>query len=85
MPCLIELRDLSKNFRDITQKDVMALKDISMDAQKGDFVCIMGPSGCGKTTLLHIIAGLKPYFPPNRGAIYLEVQKIKGQGAERGT
>ncbi len=85
MPALIEIRDLMKNFReDITQKEVMALKDISMDAQEGDFVCIVGPSGCGKTTLLHIIAGLKPYFPPNRGAIYLEGQKIKGPGAERG-
>jgi len=85
MPALIELGDLTKNFReDITQKEVLALKDISMEVQEGDFVCIVGPSGCGKTTLLHIIAGLKPYFPPNRGAVYLEGRKIKGPGAERG-
>ncbi len=38
--------------------DFIALKDISLDIQEGEFVCFLGPSGCGKTTLLRAIAGL---------------------------
>ncbi|MCH5375788.1 MAG: putative 2-aminoethylphosphonate ABC transporter ATP-binding protein, partial [Planctomycetes bacterium] len=36
----------------------IALKDISLDINEGEFVCFLGPSGCGKTTLLRAIAGL---------------------------
>lgn len=37
---------------------VCALKKVSLDIARGEFVCIVGPSGCGKSTLLRIIAGL---------------------------
>ena len=36
----------------------LALKDVCLDIQEGEFVCFLGPSGCGKTTLLRAIAGL---------------------------
>ena len=38
--------------------DFIALKDITLSIQEGEFVCFLGPSGCGKTTLLRAIAGL---------------------------
>ena len=38
---------------------VHALKGVSLDIRKGDFLSFIGPSGCGKTTFLRCIAGLE--------------------------
>lgn len=59
----LTIEGLHKNFDAFT-----ALKDISIDIKKNEFVCLLGPSGCGKTTLLRLIAGLEE---PTKGRIFV--------------
>ena len=46
----------------------IALNDVNLDIQAGEFDCLLGPSGCGKSTLLRLIAGLDK---PTKGKIYI--------------
>lgn len=55
---VISARDLSLTFQ-TGDGPVHALKDVTLDISKGEFVSFIGPSGCGKTTFLRCIAGLE--------------------------
>lgn len=50
----LEIKDVQKKYG-----KVMALANIDMSVEKGEFVCVLGPSGCGKSTLLRVLAGLE--------------------------
>lgn len=65
---LIELQEVSKlyGFGDAT---TLALDEINLSVEKGEFVAIMGPSGCGKTTLMNIIGLLDR---PTHGSYQLD-------------
>ena len=54
---IIEIKNLVKNYYS-QDKDVLAIKDVSLDIYDGEFLTIVGPSGCGKSTLLNIIGGI---------------------------
>jgi ABC-type nitrate/sulfonate/bicarbonate transport system ATPase subunit len=55
----IELTNVTKIFpRKGRSAEWMALNNVSLSTQPGEFVCILGPSGCGKSTLLNILSGL---------------------------
>ena len=55
-------------------EDVHALRGLSLDFRKSEFVSILGPSGCGKTTLLNIIGGLDRY---TEGDLVIEGRSTK--------
>ena len=55
---VIQANDLSLTFQTY-DGPVHALKDVSLEINKGEFVSFIGPSGCGKTTFLRCIAGLE--------------------------
>jgi spermidine/putrescine ABC transporter ATP-binding subunit len=51
----------------------IAVRDLSLEARRGEFVSLLGPSGCGKTTTLRMIAG---YLRPESGVIELDGQDV---------
>ncbi|WP_413720412.1 ABC transporter ATP-binding protein [Silicimonas sp. MF1-12-2] len=69
-PPLLRMSHVEKTFNG----DVVALKDMHLTVNEGDFMSLLGPSGCGKSTALRLISGL---IHPTRGKIEWE----GGQGA----
>lgn len=64
---MISLRDVDKSYT-ISNDQLLALKNVNLTINEGDFVAITGPSGSGKSTLLYVIGGL---LSPNKGKVVL--------------
>ena len=76
----LEISQLHKQFS--TKKGTtVALKDINLHVETGEFICTVGASGSGKSTLLRLIAGLD--FPTS-GKITVDDRPVTGPGADRG-
>ncbi|UTF53564.1 ABC transporter ATP-binding protein [Natronosalvus rutilus] len=58
--------------------EIVAVDDLSLEVEDGEFVTVVGPSGCGKTTTLRMIAGLEK---PTTGPIFLGDEEITNQSA----
>lgn len=69
---LLEGKNLAKTYG-FDDNKVIALNDVSIEINEGDFVAIIGRSGSGKSTLLHVLAGL---VKPNKGEVLLEGQSL---------
>ena len=64
---MLKLQDLTKAYR-TDEVETVALNNVNIEIDHGEFVAIMGPSGCGKSTLLNLISG---YYKPTGGQIRL--------------
>lgn len=68
---LLTMSHIEKTF----SGDVVALRDMNLTVNEGDFMSLLGPSGCGKSTALRLISGL---MHPTRG----KIEWAGGQGAD---
>ena len=79
-PVVLDVQHLGREFLS-AQGPVTALRDISFQVHRREFVCVIGPSGCGKSTLIRIVAGLEQ---PTGGRILLDGHEIHEPGPDRG-
>jgi nitrate/nitrite transport system ATP-binding protein len=76
---LLDLTQLGMRFP-TPQGEFVALKNVSLQIQKGEFISLIGHSGCGKSTVLNLVAGL--HFPTDGGVI-VDGREVDGPGPER--
>ncbi len=75
---ILKIENLTKTYT--TQKDShTVLKDLKLEVNKGEFLCILGPSGCGKSTLIRCIAGFEDY----EGTVICSGKKVSKPGIDR--
>ena len=74
---VVAMRNVSKLFSNGT----LALNDMSLTVERGEFLSLLGPSGCGKSTALRIIAGLGE---PSSGAVEWPSSQTDHRGKPKG-
>ena len=76
----VSLDNISLSYKTNAKGQLVALENISLQVQPGEFLCIVGPSGCGKSTLLHLIAGL---HQQTSGSVLIDGKAVNGPGTDR--
>lgn len=75
----LELRNLTKEFGNGNEK-VVAVNELSLTINPGEFVTLLGPSGCGKTTALRMVAGFES---PTSGQVLLDGEDLSALTPDR--
>lgn len=66
---MLEIKNISKTFNPGTVNAKLALKELNLTLNDGDFVTVIGGNGAGKSTMLNAIAGV---FKPDEGSIFID-------------
>lgn len=78
----LRFSNVSKSFiAPRTLQPTLAVTDVDLSIEAGEFICVVGPSGCGKSTIMNLVAGLDA---PTGGSIEMDGAPIAGPGADRG-
>ncbi len=77
---MLQINDVGMTFA-TKRGPFVALRDISLNVEQGEFVTLIGHSGCGKSTLLNLVSGLTT---PTSGVLLLDDRELKGPGPDRG-
>ena len=81
MAIKLQIEHLTKRYRlERESSQAMALHDVSLAVNDGEFLALVGPSGCGKTSLINIVAGLLPY---DEGVVTIDGTRVHGPGTDR--
>ncbi|MDO9302292.1 MAG: ATP-binding cassette domain-containing protein, partial [Anaerolineales bacterium] len=76
---LIELRGVNKSY-DVAAGKFLALKDVDMQVDAGEFVAVVGKSGSGKSTLINMITGIDT---PTSGEVFVASTAVHGLDQEQ--
>lgn len=77
--CMVDLTQLGMRFP-TPQGEFVALKNVNLQIQQGEFISLIGHSGCGKSTVLNLVAGLNL---PTDGGVIVDGHEVDGPGPER--
>ncbi len=75
MDPIISFAGVSRAFSSTDGQEVQALKDLTFDIARHEFVSVIGPSGCGKSTAIKLVAGL---LPPSAGVVSVSGAPVTG-------
>ncbi|HEY9226896.1 MAG TPA: ABC transporter ATP-binding protein, partial [Gemmatimonadaceae bacterium] len=71
-PAVVSARGLHREYH-MGEELVHAVRGVTLDVARGDYVAIVGPSGCGKSTLLNLIGGIDR---PSDGSVSIDGERI---------
>ncbi|AOT72101.1 ABC transporter ATP-binding protein [Geosporobacter ferrireducens] len=79
-PKKVYLEDLNKTFITAGKDKVVAVNDINLKIEPGEFATMLGPSGCGKTTTLRMIAGFEM---PTKGNVFIGEENVANKTPDK--
>jgi NitT/TauT family transport system ATP-binding protein len=73
MPPILVAERVTKAFTVGRGRETIAVQDLSLQVEEGEFLCLLGASGCGKSTMLNLFAG---FIQPSSGSVQLRGEEI---------